>query len=352
MSHETDRSPVLHDASALKHVAVFRALQLGDMLCAVPALRALRAALPAARIVLGGMPWAREWSKRYRHYIDEFLPFPGYPGLPEQPWQAPAVTAFLRRAQAQRFDLAIQLHGSGRLTNPLVTLFGARQSAGFYQAGDYCPDAARFLVYPQREPEIRRLLHLVTFLGAPNCGEALEFPLTPKDEQAARTLRDEAGLAAGEDYVCLHPGARTSARRWGIEYFVAVGDALAAMGLRVVLTGSERERQLTGALAKAMRAPAIDLAGWTDLGRLGALLRDARLLVCNDTGVSHVASALAVPSVVVFSDSDPARWAPLDRQRHRVVTAFVATEAQAGVQAVLSAAQELLRAGHGHAHAA
>lgn len=349
MSHETHRSPVLHDASSLERVAVFRSLQLGDMFCAVPALRALRVALPAARIALVGMPWAREWSRRYRPYIDEFIPFPGYPGLPEQSWQASTVAAFLRRVQARRFDLAIQMHGSGRLTNPLLMLFGARRSAGFFQAGDYCPDAARFLVYPQREPEIRRLLHLLAFLGAPSCGEAIEFPLTPIDEKAARALRDEAGLATGEDYVCLHAGARAGTRRWGTERFAAVGDALAAMGLRVVLTGSDAERELTGAVATAMSSPAIDLAGRTDLGALGGLLRDARLLVCNDTGVSHLASALSVPSVVVFSDSDPARWAPLDRRRHRIVTAFVATEARASVRAVIGAAQELLRAGRAHA---
>jgi ADP-heptose:LPS heptosyltransferase len=349
MDDETDRSPDLLDVSSLQRVAVFRALHLGDMLCAVPALRALRAALPAARIVLVGLPWAREWTKRYPHYIDDFLVFPGYPGLPEQSWQASAVTAFLRRAQAQRFDLAIQMHGDGRLTNPLLMLLGARTSAGFFQPGDYCPDAARFLVYPQDEPEPRRLLHLLTFLGAPSRGEAFEFPLTPTDEQAARALREAAGLSTADDYVCLHPGARASARRWGAEHFAAVGDALAATGLRVLLTGSEAEGTLTAAVVEAMRAPAVDLAGQTDLGALGALLRDARLLVCNDTGVSHLASALDVPSVVVFSGSDPGRWAPLDRQRHRVVAAFKAGEKLTSVQAVLNAAQELLRAGRAHA---
>jgi ADP-heptose:LPS heptosyltransferase len=69
-----------------------------------------------------------------------------------------------------------------------------------------------------------------------------------------------------------------------------------------------------------MTAPALDLAGKTDLGALAALLHDAPPLVCNDTGVSHLAAALRVPSVVAFHRlSECEGWPPLDHQRHRVV---------------------------------
>ena len=68
-----------------------------------------------------------------------------------------------------------------------------------------------------------------------------------------------------------------------------------------------------------MMSPCIDLAGQTSIGVTGALLTGAKLLVCNDTGVSHVADALKVPSVVIYLASSPERWAPLDRERHRRV---------------------------------
>ena len=308
------------------------------MLCAVPALRTLRAALPRAEVVLVGLPWARAFVERYPAYLNGFREFPGYPGLPERTPQLERIPRFLAELQRERFDLALQLHGSGSFVNPLTVLFGATRTAGFFVRGDYCPDPDLFMPYPDEGLEIRRLLRLLEFLGMPPAGEELELPLGVADFQARVALEQIYGLRPG-GYACIHPGASVPERRARPELFARVADRLAGRGLRVVLTGTADERPLTQAVARAAAAPAVDLAGQTPLGTLGALLQESRLLICNDTGVSHLAAALRVPSVVISTGNNPERWAPIDARRHRVLR----LETEASPAEVMRRADELLR---------
>ncbi len=310
-----------------QRVLVLRALQLGDLLCAVPALRALRAALPEAEVTLLGLPWARSFVQRFDRYLDGFIEFPGYPGLPERPVELASIPSFLASVQRLRFDLVLQMHGNGSLINPLAVLLAGRVTAGYHVPGAYCPDPDRFLPYPQGLHEIHRHLSLMTFLGVPDRGDGLEFPLDASDRMRLAEIPGAARLRRGS-YVCIHPGARAAERRWSPERFGELGDRLAARGLTVVLTGSPAERDLASGVARSMKSRPVNLTGRTDLGALAALLADARLLICNDTGVSHVAAALRVPSVVVFTASETRRWAPLDRTLHRVVPPTAARDVE------------------------
>ncbi len=305
---------------SVSRVVVFRALQLGDMLCAVPAFRALRSAYPSARITLVGLPWARKLVARYPHYIDEVVEFPGYPGLPEREPQRDALPAFFRELRECGADLAIQLHGSGEITNPLVARFGARSCAGFRDPSSSRRADGTFIPWPANGYEAQRLLTLMPALGIETQGDHLEFPAREDDEEELRELARDGGWSLTPSrYVCIHPGARKASKRWAPDRFAAVADALVERGLQVVLTGTTAEREITGAVAAAMHRPVVDAAGPMSLGALAALMRDARFVVSNDTGVSHLAAALRVPSVVVFLAADPDRWAPPDESLHRAI---------------------------------
>ena len=305
-----------HGEPVPQRVAVFRALVLGDLLCAVPALRALKRGWPQSELTLIGLPWARELAQRL-WMVDRFIEFPGFPGLPESIADIGALPGFLQRMQAEHFDLLLQMHGSGRITNPLMAACGARHTAGFVEPGSYTPEPDLFVPWPAQGHEIERLLTLVDGLGLPRCGNELEFPLNDTDRIELASVWP--GAYGARPYVCVHPGAQLPSRRWPPERFAAVADTLAGRGFTIVLTGTPGEATLARRVAEAMRHPAVNLAGRTTLWTLGALIEHARLVVCNDTGVSHVAAALGTASVVVSCGADVSRWSPLDRERHAVL---------------------------------
>jgi len=312
------RRPLFHRLD-IGSVAVFRALHLGDMLCAVPALRALRTALPHARITLVGLPWAGQFAARFRHYIDDFLPFPGHPLLPEQPVRHEELTPFYAGMGARGFTLALQLHGNGGISNEIVAGFGAHAMAGHCQGKPVLTERTMLFPYPEVGAESDRLLHLVGRLGASAVGDYLEFPLAPEDRQELEASGIAAGLKPG-GYICVHPGARKRDKCWPARRFAEVADRLAAeFGVDVVLTGSADEADLAGEVASHMQARAVNAAAPISIGAMAVLMKQARLLVCNDTGVSHIAAGLRLKSVVIFSKADIARRAPLDRDNHRCI---------------------------------
>ena len=126
-------------------IALFRPLGLASLLCAVPALRALDAAFPHAEITLIGLARVRDVAVRLHRYLDDFAAFPGFPGIPGVECDLDAIPGFFERMKQTRFDLAIQMHGAGKIANPLMVLMGATRNAGFYRPARYCPDAQRYL---------------------------------------------------------------------------------------------------------------------------------------------------------------------------------------------------------------
>ena len=304
-------------------IGVFRALQLGDLLCAVPALRALRSAFPRATITLIGLPWARAFASRFAHLVDAFIAFPGHASLPERvPDHAkwPAFAAQLRQA---RLDVTLQLHGSGATTNGILHALPVGRLVGFRPAAGAVDDSASFRPWPEQGSEVERCLALIDFLGIARQGTHLEFPLAADEVDAARDLMASHRLVPGA-FVCVHPGARLASRRWPVERFASLARQLVAAGHRVVVTGTRDEAALCAEVAHGAGAGGVDLCGATSLGVLAALVSRARLVVCNDTGISHVAAATGARSVVVSCGADPQRFAPSDRLRHRVLAHMTA----------------------------
>jgi ADP-heptose:LPS heptosyltransferase len=299
----------------VKKIAILRALQLGDLLCSVPAFRALRHAYPAAEITLLGLPWAASFVQRFSMYIDKFIHFPGYPGLPEQPFDEYKWETFVRLMRQERFDLVLQMQGKGTYVNEMLKDLSLPTIAGFH-CDESLVGSDLFLKYPEGISEIERHLALMEHLGIPLYGTDLEFPTYFADvaEWEKKILP-----VLPEKYVCVHAGSRGEWRQWPTPYFALVADYCAANGYEVVITGTEEEAPITQQVIQFMKSPVIDLTGKTSLGTIGLLIKHASMLISNCTGVSHIAAATKTPSVVISMDGEPERWGPLDRQIHKVI---------------------------------
>jgi ADP-heptose:LPS heptosyltransferase len=269
-------------------VLVLRALGLGDLLTAVPALRGIRRALPRHRVVLA-TPASLAPLALLSGAVDQVIDTCGLEPLAGR-CASPAV--------------AVDLHGRGPQSHRVLQAVrpGRLVAFGCAEAGVAGPP------WREREREVARWCRLVRDgLGGDPDEEELRLPVPGTGPPL-------------EGAVVVHPGAAFPSRRWPPEHFAAVARALAGDGERVVVTGTPEEVPLARRVAgtAGLTSDAV-LAGRTDIQEMAALVAVARLVVCGDTGTAHLASAFGTPSVVLFGPVSPTAWGPPPGRPQHVV---------------------------------
>jgi ADP-heptose:LPS heptosyltransferase len=289
---------------------------LGDFVFALPALHALGLAYPGAELALVGQAWHARFLHGRHGPVSRVLVMPPYPGvgsahdavLDPEPGRA-----FLAQVRGERFDIALQMFGGGRYSNPFVSAFGARLAVGG-RASD-APPLDRWVRYAWPNNRRLALLEVAALAGAPPPPLGRELATTDAD-------RREAGptlvAADGRPLAVLQPGSTDPRRCWPAERFAAVGDALAAAGAVVAVNGTAGEAALVSAVVGHMRRPALDLAGRLSLGGLCGVLEGAALMVSNDTGPLHLAMAVGTPGVGIFWFTNLVDGTPLRQDLLRV----------------------------------
>jgi ADP-heptose:LPS heptosyltransferase len=266
------------EADGRRVAVAFRALQLGDLLVAVPALRALRRALPEHRLLLATSAWL-EPVVRLVDAVDGLVPVAALgEALPFAPGGV---------------DVVVNLHGGGPESAAVVDAVGARLTVRHALAdGEPGPRWA------EEQHERARWVRLTAAFGMPG-----------DPDEVGISRPDAASPAPGAAVV--HVGAAFPSREWPADRFAAVARALESGGRRIVFSGSagERERALEVASLAGLREDRV-LAGRTDLAGFAALIAEAALVVTADTGAGHLASAFGTPSVVLFGPVGPERWGP------------------------------------------
>jgi ADP-heptose:LPS heptosyltransferase len=257
---------------------VLRALGVGDLLTAVPALRALRR--HGLRLTLAAPPELRDLVA-LTGAVDSLVPAYGLEPLSRRDHGAPA--------------LAVNLHGRGPQSHRLLLGLRPRRVWAFAH-----PDVPQVKgpQWADGEHEMQRWCRLVGWYGA-----------LPDPDDFLLPVPMYASPAPGA--IVIHPGGKGTERRWPPQRFAEVARALRAQETPIVLTGGRRERSLALHIATAAALPSrVVLAGRTSLRELCALVSRARLVISADTGIAHLATAYGTPSVTIFGPETPARWGP------------------------------------------
>lgn len=269
---------------------VLRALGLGDFLTSVPAIRAIARAFPEHYRVLAAPEYLAPLV-RLCGGMDEVVDAAPLAPLPED---------------LGNVDVGVNLHGRGSQSHGVLLRTHPRRLIAFAHS-----EIAQTQGFPEWRPdehEIDRWCRMLRESGIPADVNDLEIA-APRGDARSRGA------------IVVHPGAASESRRWPADRWVDLCKRLCAQGHRIVMTGSSAEFRRCRFIAKAAHLPIHTvLAGSTDLEELACIAASARAIVCGDTGIAHIATALRTPSVVLFGPTSPRYWGPpANRPYHRVL---------------------------------
>jgi ADP-heptose:LPS heptosyltransferase len=300
------------EPEALRRVLLVRLDNLGDVLLTTPAFRAIRRTLPWAHLALLAGSAGCEVG-RLDPDIDETILYHApsedvYFRLSQDPGREIAAVEALRERD---FDATIIFTSYKQSALPAAYLcylagIPLRAAGSFEGPGSLLTHRHRYGETVPPKHETLRGLELTGFLGFPPLEPEMVLVPREEDEEGAVRLLERHGV---EGFALVHPGSSASSRAYPAERYAAVVEGLAEKGdLPVLVTGGPGEEDLTRRVAGTA---GLALGGETSFGEFAALVGRAATVVTNNTGTTHVASALKTPVVTVFAGTNPPeQWGP------------------------------------------
>ncbi|HOW87192.1 MAG TPA: glycosyltransferase family 9 protein [Candidatus Omnitrophota bacterium] len=298
-------------------ILVTRTDRIGDLVLTTPLFEALRKKFPKAHIAALVFLEHRE-IVRGNPFLDEVILY-DKKGSERGLW---GQFRFGWKLRGKKFDIAIHAHGTNR-----VHL--AAWLAGIPVRRGYARRAAWMLTHPHpynkkegKKQEAEYLFDLLEPLGIfPPREIKTFFPVSDRAERSLEKLLVFHEVPPGTPIIILNPSASDPTKMWPAERFADLVTRLQKESPRTfIVIGTPKDRSIIQRLKQSAGAPILDLSGKLSLGMLGALLKRSALLISNDSGPVHVATAVGTPVVSIFGRYEPglgpSRWRPLgDRSR-------------------------------------
>jgi heptosyltransferase II len=285
---------------------------LGDAMMMTPSVTALRQLYPQSHIaVVTKTSLADVWSAN--PHVSEVIQLP-------KSRSAKNIYQFSQSLREKKFNLGILFTNSisstlefawAKIPKRLGTPNGIRRLLLTHAV---CPDS-------QTQHTVEQYLELVRYLGDVLQTPDMLFPISDESKKSAEKLLKGNNIISSDKVIGINPGAAFgTAKRWLPERFIELANELAkGSNTKIVLFGGKDESQDIQKIADNIKPNAINLAGKTSLGELGACISRCNLFVTNDSGPMHIASALGVPMVAIFGSTNLKSTGPIGKGKIEIV---------------------------------
>ncbi len=310
---------MVNQGKKLQDFLVVRLGAMGDIIHVIPAVRNVRSTFPSVHIT-----WLVEDKLKDLVEcipdVDDIIVFPrkrwqGYLKHPSRYFTLVSeMWTFLKRLRSRKYDVSLDFHGNFK-SGLLAWLSNAVERIGF--ARGYCKEFNFIFTHHQVTPRMKRMRRIDKYLSLLQC-----LGIEAHYQRPVFSIPEEDRLAV-DDFICqnrcgrkpiaiIHPGTSLFGKykRWPSKNYALLADRLMEeFGFAVIFTWGAQEYKLVEEIRSLMRCQAI-VACETTVKRLIALLQRARLFIGSDTGPTHIASCLGIPTVAIFGPKDPAIYSP------------------------------------------
>jgi lipopolysaccharide heptosyltransferase III len=296
--------PPRWDWADVHRVLVVRLRSIGDTVLATPCLYALKRFVPSAQVDIVLEDWVAPLLNGFEH-VDNIITL--------QRKSATSRARVARQLRTNRYDVVYNLHG-GTTATLLTRASGAKHRVGYadYQYSrlhQHQAPSAAVLWDRAKTHSVEQQLSLLGWTGVPVTDRpATRLAVTQESAEAVSARLRSTGLHE-DDFVLIHPTAAFDTKQWSTEKFARLVEMLAERGLKSVVITSESEAAVAANLERETSVPFTIFTNLS-LPEVTALAVRARLFVGNDSGIAHIAAAVATPAVVIFGSSNVDHWRP------------------------------------------